>query len=160
MYRGWWQGHGTPSLPFKIIRPEEEPGHVYLIACVYASKGRVAKSHCHVNHNNTGNEATRNQRVSICNDGRVLWGPPTKVVCHLPKKYKRADLAGGGGRWAGANCVLRYQIMGQSQYRDLLQWGCPDAPFHNLSGIRVLGPDGTLHWDSYPRLYPSFGYKL
>ena len=26
----------------------------------------------------------------------MLWGPPTKVVCHLPKKeYKRADLAGG-----------------------------------------------------------------
>ena len=127
MYRGWWQGHGTPSLPFKIIRPEEEPGHVYLIAFVYASKGRVAKSHCHVNRNNTGNEATQNQRVSICNDGRVLSGPQTKVVCHLPKKYKRADLAGGGGRWAEANSVLRYQIMGQSQYHDLLEWGCPDA---------------------------------
>ena len=87
----------------------------------------MAKSHCHVNRNNTGNEATRNQRVSICNDGRVLSGPQTKVVCHLPKKYKRADLAGGGGRWAEANSVLRYQIMGQSQYHDLLEWGCPEA---------------------------------
>ena len=31
--------HGTPSLPFKIIRPEEEPGHVYLISCVHVSMG-------------------------------------------------------------------------------------------------------------------------
>ena len=31
--------HGTPSLPFKIIRPEEEPGHVYLISCVHLSMG-------------------------------------------------------------------------------------------------------------------------
>ena len=62
---GWWQGHGTPSLPFKVIRPEEEPGHLYLISCVHVSRGRVAtaKSHFHVNRNKKGNEATWNQHV-------------------------------------------------------------------------------------------------
>ena len=48
---------------FKIIRPEEEPGHIYLLSCVYVSRGRVAKSHFHVNQNKKGNEATRNQHV-------------------------------------------------------------------------------------------------
>ena len=39
MYHGWWQDHGTPSLPLKVIRPEKEPGHVYLISCVHVSMG-------------------------------------------------------------------------------------------------------------------------
>ena len=44
----------------KVIRPEEEPGHLYLISCVHVSRGRVAtaKSHFHVNRNKKGNEAT------------------------------------------------------------------------------------------------------
>ena len=45
--------------------------------------------------------------------GLCALGPPTKVVCHLPKKkYKRADLAGGERFWAGTSTVLQYDIMG------------------------------------------------
>ena len=41
----------------------------------------------------------------------MLWGPPTKVVCHLlKKKYKRADLAGGERFWAGTHTVWQYDI--------------------------------------------------
>ena len=61
----------------------------------------------------------RYYHASICqirilsHEGGVLWGPPTKVVCHLPKKkYKRADLAGGERFWAGTSTVLQYDIMG------------------------------------------------
>ena len=43
--------------------------------------------------------------------GLCALGPPTKVVCHLPKKkYKRADLAGGDRFWAGTHTVLQYDI--------------------------------------------------
>ena len=58
----------------------------------------------------------------------MLWGPPTKVVCHLPKKkYKRADLAGGERFGAGTSTVLQDDIMG-----------------YVLFGFRVLTPDCDL----------------
>ena len=64
--------------------------------------GGAVKSYFHV---------TRNQHPWTCHEGHVLWGPPTKVVCHLPKKkYKRADLAGGDRFWAGTHTVWQYDI--------------------------------------------------
>ena len=40
--------------------------------------------------------------------GLCALGPSTKVVCHLKKKSKRADLAGGERFWAGTRTVLQY----------------------------------------------------
>ena len=69
------------------------------------------KSHFHVNR--TKKEMILLETSMYKHEGCVLWGPPTKVVCHLPtKKYKRADLAGGERFWAGTSTVLQDDIMG------------------------------------------------
>ena len=75
---------------------------IVVVATSAIRRGGAAKSYFHV---------TRNQHPWTCHEGYVLWGPPTKVVCHLPKKkYKRADLAGGNRFWAGTHTVLQYDI--------------------------------------------------
>ena len=75
---------------------------IVVVATSAIRRGGAAKSYFHV---------TRNQHPWTCHEGYVLWGPPTKVVCHLPKKkYKRADLAGGDRFWAGTHTVLQYDI--------------------------------------------------
>lgn len=48
-----------------IIRPEKEPGHVYLLSCVYVSKGRVAKSHFNVNHQKERKPSDSNKPTCI-----------------------------------------------------------------------------------------------
>ena len=78
--------HHHLSLPFKVIRPEQEPGHVYLILCVSASKGRVAKSHFHVNQKKKETKRLENNMYKYVMRGVCALGPPTKVVCHHPKK--------------------------------------------------------------------------
>ena len=79
--------------------------HSEVIVVVVTSairRGGAAKFYFHV---------TRNQHPWIYHKGYMLWGPPTKVVCHLPKKkYKRADLAGGDHFWARTHTVLQYNI--------------------------------------------------
>ena len=55
--------HGTPSLPLKVIRPEEEPGHVYLISCVHVSMGWRGAVPFPCEPEKKGNDLTRNQHV-------------------------------------------------------------------------------------------------
>ena len=52
----------------------------------------------------------------MCHEGCVLWGPPTKVVCHLPKKIlkKRADLAKAARTvgWGKLSDIISYNGVG------------------------------------------------
>ena len=57
------KSHGTPSPPLKVIRPEEEPGHVYLISCVHVSMGWCGEVPFPCEPEKKGNDVTRNQHV-------------------------------------------------------------------------------------------------
>ena len=101
---------------------------IVVVATSAIRRGGAAKSYFHV---------TRNQHPWTCHEGYVLWGPPTKVVCHLPKKkYKRADLAGGDRFWAGTHSItIWYKLV--------------------LFGFRVLTPDCDWNGNSYLNTHTS-----
>ena len=70
-----------------IIRPEKKPGHVYLVSCGYTSKGwRSPISMWTGKKKRKPNDPDKPTCIDMPWGVCAFWGPPTKVVCHLPPK--------------------------------------------------------------------------
>ena len=93
----------------RIIRPEKEPGHVYLLSCVRVSMGRVAKSHFNVNQKKEMKRLKTNVYTAYryAMRGACFLEPPNQGgLPSSKKKHKRADLKGGAGPGAGTGLAI------------------------------------------------------